>query len=228
MGSAAPGWAAQLPDVTLVAPGDVEAGLNALLARTGAPLLLPVQSDDQLNSAAIVRLARALQEAPGSFVCAAGTVEQVRRDGSVRQVTAAPLAGSRAVLGARRLPTPVLFRTAALRAAGGWRRGEACWEHRSRRHQALLARLLCAGQLLPVAEHLGTVARVGAAPALPAVLRDLLLKPVTVEGPGFRVTGRLAALTDHLATVVSGTAPVTLIPVERITAVQAGEPNRLS
>ncbi|HWI61408.1 MAG TPA: hypothetical protein VNT75_06210 [Symbiobacteriaceae bacterium] len=230
MGAAPPGWAANLPEVTVVDPGSVEFGLNALLARTRAPLLLPVQSNDDLDPSAVAQLARALHGAPGSFVCAAGTVDQVRRDGTIRRVEAAPLAGSRAVLEALHLPGPVLFRTAALRTAGGWRQGDACWEHRSRRHRALLARLLCRGALLPAGVHLGTVARVApdCGRDLPAALRDLLLKHVTVEGPGFRVSGRLAALSPHLATVVAGTAPVTLIPLERITAVQAGEPNRLS
>ena len=234
VGPAVPAWARRLPEAELIDPGSVEAGLNQVLARTGAPFLLPVQADDQLHPDAVFRLAHQLQTAGRSFPCAAAVTEQVRRDGGRRRVQAAPLAGCRSVLAALRLPTPILFRTEALRTVGGWRHGEACWAHRSRRHGGLLARLLANGAaLLASGEYLGTAARVGdppgqaPAPTMEDALQDLLFRPVTLEGPGFRVSGRLAALTPYLATLVQGNEPVTLIPLSKITAVAAGRHDRL-
>lgn len=234
VGSAVPAWARRLPEAELIDPGTVETALNQLLARTGAPFLLPVQADDQLQPDAIFRLAHELQAAGRRRPCAAGVTDQVRRDGARRRVQAAPLTEWRSVLTALRLPTPILFRTGALRAVGGWRQGEACWEHRSQRHRGLLARLLAGGgALLASGEYLGTAARVSsncppaAAPTLEGALKHLLFRPITLEGPGFQVSGRLAALTPSLATLVQENAPITLIPVSKITAVAAGRHDRL-
>ncbi|HYF94230.1 MAG TPA: hypothetical protein VD969_18590 [Symbiobacteriaceae bacterium] len=222
VGDAVPAWASRIAGAVLLDPGRytaIEDGFNEMLASTRAPCILPVAAGDQLDSGAVLRLAGSLAKAPGCYSCAAGPVDQVRRDGTIRRVSPSILAASRCVHTALRLPTPILFRTGALRAAGGWRRGEACWEHRSRRHRALLARLLANSSLLAGGEYLGTVARVGSAPSLRETLEHLLFQEVTLDGPCLQVSGRIVAVTPDLVTLAETNAPVTLVPVKHIAAV---------
>jgi hypothetical protein len=209
--------------LALVEPGSVEAGLNRLLAQTGAPCFLPVGAEDRLEPGAPERLAAALDRAGRGYVCAAGRSDRVRRDGTLRPVAARPLAGRAAVLAARRLPGPVLFRTEALRAAGGWRPGEAAWERRADRHRGLLARLLEGGALLAVDTYVGVVARASEA-GLP--LSSFLYKPVTLAVEGERFCGRIAAVTPGLLTLVQADGRIVLIPTDKISSVAPDRPRK--
>lgn len=222
VGTAIPTWARGLPAEAENVGTMPEDGLNSLLSKTRAASILPVDPRDQLDPGAVARLARALLSAPSCYSCAAGVVDQVRRDGTVRRVTPGALRSPRDVVTALRLPTPILFRTGALRAAGGWRRGEACWEHRSHRHRGLMARLLEGSAMLPFREHLGTVARVEASECradLTGTLQQLVFRHVTLDGAGLRASGRIVALTQDLVTLVNDDAPVTLVPVRHISAI---------
>ena len=120
-----------------------------------------------------------------------------------------------------RLPTPVLFRTGALRQAGGWRPGEADWTRRPFRHRALLARLLEHGSLIAIDHPLGTVALPGGGPGLLDLLQSLLFRRVhvTTRRPRQAIEGRIAAITPALLTLAAPGGQVILLPVERIAAV---------
>lgn len=228
VGGRVPGWVAAIDPLSadLVEPGAVEDGLNRALARTDAPFFLPVQAEDRLEPAGVLALLGGLRRAPGEAVAAVAPAEQVRRDGGLRRAPATPADSRQALLALGRLATPVLFRTGALRAAGGWRPGEASWGRRAFRHRGLLARLLeQGGRLIAVAHPLGVVARPGEGDSsLYPILLSLLYKQVqvTARGPRERFVGRIAAVTPTLLTLAAPDGRIVLLPVERVAAVGAG------
>jgi hypothetical protein len=234
-GSGVPPWAGGLPGglarVTPVA-APVERGFNRALASAPEPFFLAAQADDRLDPTGLLRLLDALRNAPPAVAGATGRTDRVRRSGGLAAVAARTFASSREVLGASRLPHPVLLRTAALRAAGGWHPGEAAWEQRPNRQRGLLARLAEAGPIIGCAVYLGEVAVAALPPSLedatpmgsPAdlhhVLEGLLYRRVKVSGQGLAATGRVAAVTPALLTLAVDGGEITLLPMERITALE--------
>ncbi|HYG58088.1 MAG TPA: hypothetical protein VD902_08515, partial [Symbiobacteriaceae bacterium] len=187
---------------------------------TAAPFFLPVQSGDVLEPATLRRMLRA----PPHAVAVTADTLQVTHQGGLRPVLAASFHSRSDLLANRRLPTPILFATAALRRAGGWRPGEACWARRAWRHRPLLARLLAQGPVLAVRRPLGTaaMARPFAEPgrqSLYGVLDGLMLHRVALFGPALHAEGRVAALTPALLTLAAGDGALMLIPLAQITAV---------
>jgi hypothetical protein len=234
VGGPPPGWVRGLPaglaEVAAISRSPLEAGLNQALERTGAPFFLPVQANDRLEPTGVAALLDALRASPLA-IGATAAADQVRRGGGLRRTPPAAVAGGSALLALRRLPTPVLFRSAALQQAGGWREGEAAWHLRPWRHRGLLLRLLeGGGRLIATDAYLGEVALPG--PDGPDEIRDvleqLLYHRVTVTGDGLQETGRIAAVTPELLTLAAADEQVTLVPVARISAVrplaEPGEP----
>lgn len=236
VGGPEPAWVRQLPpgmaETHIVRVGAVEDGLNGALAASRAPCLLPVQADDRIRPEGLLALVDTLQHAPPAAVGAVAPAEQVRRDGGLRFTPATPAANPPDLLALGRIGTPVLFRTAALRDAGGWRPGEAAWGDRAHRHRTLLARLLENGHLVAAPENLGTIARPGPVSRpdpppvpgdLPAALAKLLYHPVAITGAGgeLNARGRIAALNDGLVTLATEGGGVMLIKLSEISAVEA-------
>ncbi|HEY3366143.1 MAG TPA: hypothetical protein VGK74_13910 [Symbiobacteriaceae bacterium] len=257
IGRTQPDWVRDLPPGTaeahLVSPESfrtVEDGLNDVLARTRAPFFLPVQADDRLRPEGLAALVDTLRQAPPGAMGAVAPTDQVRRDGTLRPTPATAPVDRAMLLGLPRISTPVLMRTAALRAAGGWQPGEAAWERRAGRHRRLLARMLEGdGYLVASNEDLGVITRAepfgsgvttgaqtGAptgtrsgtpAPAdLRQVLARLLYLPVAITGAGgeLNARGRLASLNGDLVTLATDAGGVMLIRLDEISAVETPGP----
>jgi hypothetical protein len=229
VGREQPAWLAGLrADTALVEPSAVEPGLNALLARTTAPVFLAVQPDDQMKPEALRKLARTLQSASAAVAGATGDAAYLRSNGESRRVGALYLSAPAPNLARLALPHPVLFRTEALRAAGGWQPGEAEWPRRTHRHRRLLARLLETGRrLIAVRAFLGCSApytRAVHTPDLHAQLQQLLYQSVTVLAGRHTASGRVAAVTPDLLTLARPDGQLLLVPVDRIQAVRTEPP----
>ena len=228
VGAPVPDWLAQVPaaEPALIDAGSVEDGLNQLLEQTSAPMLVAVQADDAIDPQGLLAVARVLATASPAVAGATGRSVHLLLDGGAPCCVApVHLQAPGGVPG--RLPHPVLLRTEALRAAGGWRPGEAGWPDRSQRHRHLLARLLAAGRrILAVHAPLGRMAAFAAAagPSLAGVLQQLLYQTVTVQAGARTLTGRVAALTAEMLTLAGPDGQVHLLPVARLSSVRPGAP----
>jgi hypothetical protein len=228
VGAPVPDWLAQVPaaEPALIDARAVEAGLNGLLEQTSAPMLVAVQADDAIDPQGLLAVARVLATASPAVAGATGSsIHLSFDDGAARGVAPVHLQAPGGMPG--RLPHPVLLRTEALRAAGGWRPGEAGWPDRSRRHRHLLARLLAAGRrIIAVHALLGRMAPFAASaePSLAGVLQQLLYQTVTVQAGTRTLTGRVAALTAEMLTLAGPDGQVHLLPVARLNSVRPGAP----